>query len=735
MFNSRHNRLAAFALAASILLSGCASQDNLPNSQPGLQTAHTAGQNQGANTVTVPSAPVENGVWKGEGGCYKLADPGIQDNAVDISIYNGKIYTSTWEFLDKESSMNILVDGESYYQASDIRDLFVDDSGIWVIEDVTDYSTGNASRQYELVLTGFDKQEKLRQNITDYIEDSFPYDMACDKEGQILIMLEDKVILFDREGSFTGQVFLARPPIRLVIGGDGKGYAVTGKEPSGTAAATVFSGSSKSNINQIAAVDPSVKESQILAEYENYQICGGNGDYQFLAANNEGLYGISDVSGTPEPIAVWAELGLSFNGHVKARDMGSGAFLVEDDAARRLLTPADPSEVKPKNIITMASIAGAWNTFSTLIADFNLWSDTYSLKLIDYSQNGQLTSEEALNKLNMDILSGKAPDLFDLSQIPDNYYTAKGLTTDLYPFLDEDSDIGREDLMQLEKIETDGKLFWIPQSFYLDSGIGLKSTFGDRFGWSLDEYLDFQSKYNGEIMYNVTKEGFLNNMSYRYAGEAVDWISKTCQFDSEDFIKILNATAGLRENPESANPADIDYTPSGKRLRERTLIVSVWFLSNIQDIAEARAETGEPISFVGWPTPDGSCGTQLTPSNKLAICSKGNQDGAWEFIKYVISGTSEDFHSVFGFSINRGVLAQQIEESIRESKSNEAAPITQEDVDLLYELLDQSIYLSTPSDQIVKIIMEESGPFLHGDKSAEETAKLIQSRVNLFISE
>lgn len=51
----------------------------------------------------------------------------------------------------------------------------------------------------------------------------------------------------------------------------------------------------------------------------------------------------------------------------------------------------------------------------------------------------------------------------------------------------------------------------------------------------------------------MTKEGFLKEIAARYIRTAVDWENGRCYFDCDDFIEILQASARIRENPESAS--------------------------------------------------------------------------------------------------------------------------------------------------------------------------------------
>ena len=61
--------------------------------------------------------------------------------------------------------------------------------------------------------------------------------------------------------------------------------------------------------------------------------------------------------------------------------------------------------------------------------------------------------------------------------------------------------------------------------------------------------------------------------------------------------------------------------------------------------------------------------------------------------------------------------------------------MTQEDVDKIYELINSVDAVVRSDDEINKIIEEESGAFFAGKKSVNDVANIIQSRVELYISE
>ena len=60
---------------------------------------------------------------------------------------------------------------------------------------------------------------------------------------------------------------------------------------------------------------------------------------------------------------------------------------------------------------------------------------------------------------------------------------------------------------------------------------------------------------------------------------------------------------------------------------------------------------------------------------------------------------------------------------------------TQEEIDGIRHLIESARPLSWESEEIYAIIGEESASYFAGQKSADETAKIIQSRVQIYVSE
>lgn len=712
-------RLMFLLLAAAALLAGCTKKetDDKTAKEPAGKTE---------NSPVVMTA--EDGSWMGKGGCYKLEVPELRENALFAYTYEGIIYSLVYE----STGDKIYAGDEIIYKSSSIREIAVGGPGICIINDVTDYKNNSGNkRESVLELITHDGQKVWEQDVTEYMEEEYTIDIRFDRKGNIFILLSDNTVaVFDKEGSYLCSIPIEKMTKHLVLDKDGNMYVTTGGQSNNISS---LSGSRMGD-DQVWLLNTESKTAELYGEFEGYKVRDGWDKYIFILADNTGLYGVEKPDGETKPIAIWEELSLSFSNILDVQPGEEGEFLIRSMGMVVLLVPAKPSEVKPKTSITIASTTGFTN-LTQIMVDFNLSNQDYVVRMIDYSNNEERNLDESINMLNMDLMAGEYPDLFDFTLLPEKYYISKDLLEDLYTYIDNDPDIKREDFALLDKLEIDEKLYYITNGYTLDTVIGLKSRFGDSYGWSLDDYIKIQSQNDGEIMYNVTKKNFLYNMVQRFAAVNVDWKEKNCSFDSEEFIKILNTTAQLRENPEPENPSELDFTPGGVRLREGTLIGCSWYIDGVSSLAEAKAETGEEITCIGWPTPDGSDGTWLDTNNRLGICSKGDKEGAWEFIKYVLTTSAKRYNS-YGISINKEALEEQCTKAMTPSKEEKDKVLaTEEDRKDFYDLMERSVYLGTASEEIVDIVMEEAEAFLAGDKTAEETAHIIQSRVKILISE
>ena len=142
---------------------------------------------------------------------------------------------------------------------------------------------------------------------------------------------------------------------------------------------------------------------------------------------------------------------------------------------------------------------------------FNAQSEEYTVRIIDYTNDGDFSDSEAKTRLTTELISGKLPDMLCYSALSPFPYISKGLLMDLTPLFAEDSELALDDLVIANALTAQGGMYVARGEFFFETLVGLPSRFGNQCGWTLQDYLQIESAVSDDIqtIYNMTKEGFL----------------------------------------------------------------------------------------------------------------------------------------------------------------------------------------------------------------------------------
>lgn len=424
-----------------------------------------------------------------------------------------------------------------------------------------------------------------------------------------------------------------------------------------------------------------------------------------------------------------------------------------------------------KKIVTMYSLYTD-SEFEKAVVDFNRASSDYQVEVTDYSKE---YPDDPLTRFNNDIIAGKLPDLILLTpNMPVDSYISKGLLADLYEFMDKDETVNRSDYLEsvLTAYETNGGLYELVPGFSITTLVGKTSLVGSTPGWTVDEFIQLADadpdkyiigdEYNLSLtnaqffsaVINVCYENFIN----RETGE--------CSFDSEAFIKLMEFSNRF--------PKDIDreqiYANSSsywddyyKACRDGDVLLISYHLRSFGDIRKLeKLSFADSVTFKGYPGAAGN-GATFDLRTEIAVTSKAsNPDGAWEFVKYLLSDehqkqyTAEDSEESGGlFPIKKSVF-----EELAEKAMEKLYYVDDNGIKIFYEKTwwngsyTVNIGVNTDSDnkkvtdfinsvenisrydlQINTIINDEAAEYFDGKKSAEEAAAVIQNRVSNYIEE
>lgn len=452
-------------------------------------------------------------------------------------------------------------------------------------------------------------------------------------------------------------------------------------------------------------------------------------DCLYLVSAETGIYALTD--GEEQPVMLWNECGIYMETVLEAFASDGGTFLCSGSGAK-LLRPSE-GELWNKTELTIG-VTGDAPGLSSAVNYFNDNSEDYYVTIVNYAEGGA-GGNHAVTRLNTALGSGDGPDMLCFSSLSPQVYARRGYLVDMTELLGADPGLSEDDLMLWKAMNSYGGFYLAANGFIAETWVGLQSRFGDRSGWTLEEYLEMEAELDEDsnMFYNVTKERFLAQVGERYARSAIDVETATCDFDNEDFIEILEASARVRENPEPENPThDMVFVPSALLLASGRQIGVFIMTDGIYDLAAKEHDVGQPLTCMGWPTPDASNGSDATLYIPVGICTGTDQlEGCWEFIESLIKMPNS-------YEVYQPIYKPYFERLVRASMSEPEDSdkyMTQSDADKLYAFLDSIETLTYYDEAVNEIILDEASAFFAGKRSAAECAGLIQDRVSTYVAE
>lgn len=423
-----------------------------------------------------------------------------------------------------------------------------------------------------------------------------------------------------------------------------------------------------------------------------------------------------------------------------------------------LLTPGEAGAAEGKTVLTLASLQLA-GSLQDAVMEFNRTNPDYRISVTDYSQYGN--RQTALTHLATEIGAGKMPDILDLYAVPTARWAANGMLEDLWPYIDNDPELGRGALMErvFQAAEIDGKLYEIGPYFAMQTLTGAKSAVGERMSWTTaDMWQALEVMPEGCLPVVYDRNGMLEHLMALNWSRFVDWETGACSFTSEEFKALL---LSCRDYPA----APFASGEEAACLNKEIMLYSAW-VDSFTFPQRAKYILGDDISYVGYPNEEGAVGSSFAFTSSMAMSSYCREkEGAWAFLRTLLLPQGEEAASHQYFPVNRSDFEHQLErlmtpvyprdengEYLYDSRGERIkTPVAQESyaggVDLTYyaitqEECDQLMALYHAIDSYIRwdadlraAITETAGAYFAGDKSLDETAELIQNRVSLYVNE
>lgn len=641
---------------------------------------------------------------------------------------------------------------------------------------VEDYSSENSSYQQDSSLCSWDISGKLlwrkdvKENLPDKEADVWYRDITAKKDGTLFLQMEGYSgeksyalhVTVDKDGNFVKVKEMPREEgkevIQYIEKKDGSFYALH-RDANYTSM-------------MVAPWDPEtgkVGEGQKMPERMsvmgfNTMVPGVDTDLAFT--NNQGVftYNVGDADITQIMSFVNSNLyTFGFNYLVMLDAEHFVASYTEPDSGSSKVgyfTKVKPEDIPDKEVMVLAGTYLNYDVKKRVI-EFNKSSDKYRIVLKEYEMYN--TNEDYMagaTKLNSDIIAGNMPDILVCSgEIPVENYVSKGLLADIGKRIAQDEQLSKESFLDniFNAYKINDKLYYVIPQAGVRTLIGKKSILGDRTSWTMAEFQEvLKSLPEGTKGFgDMTRESFLSSMMFYCGNDFVDLATGKCNFDSQNFKDLLVYAKEMPEQlDESVWQKENYWMEYESQWRDNKTLLMEMYLSDMRGTRQnIFGYFGEEVTMVGFPTDSGK-GSVVTIGTYYAMSAKSaNQDGAWEFLRYYLTQEYQD--TQWQIPTNRASYQAWLDKGMEKNYyldengnkveqedtfylNGEEIPLpvmTREQVDQIGAFIESVDKPSNYKEQVYNIVAEETAAYFAGQKSVDEVANVIQSRVQPYVNE
>lgn len=490
-------------------------------------------------------------------------------------------------------------------------------------------------------------------------------------------------------------------------------------------------------------------------------------DKSVFVTDYEVLYKLDVTTGTTEKILSWLDsdiVGYSVDGvFALSEDKLVATSTRYDEIAGRqvfeliTLTKTPVSEMPERSVLSYGCL---WpdSRIQQQIINFNRKSQTHRIAIIDYSKyNTEDNYELGLEQMEKDMVTGACPDIVDISNLTNvDKYISKGVFTDLVTLMTEDGEYTMDSFLTgpLSGYMEDGKLYALPLSCSMQILYGSARLMQGKSAISMEELADFAKNMEEGvgIMQYMTSTGMLELLYNWNLSRFVDYSSASCSFDSPDFIAMMELCRYLPESIDWSDDSMV-YMDEMQMLQEGSMLMSLGYMSDPWSAKMVMNLYNEENGIMHLNLPGTEYPALLRSYNGMAVSAASpHQDAAWDFIKSMLTDEAQD--SFYEIPVTVSAFDKMMEEAMEKSYymqdgekvyyddtmwigevEYDLSPLTQAQAEEFKTMVNTAMFAGSYDSNIWEIISEESGAFFAGDKSAEETAALIQNRVKIYLGE
>jgi hypothetical protein len=296
---------------------------------------------------------------------------------------------------------------------------------------------------------------------------------------------------------------------------------------------------------------------------------------------------------------------------------------------------------------------------------------------------------------------------------------------DLLPYLDADPELGRESIIPsllTALLREEEVLYMMPYQFAVFAFFAPIDLVGDRSSITMRE-AEIIAERNDLFVFDdeISKEWLLDMACNILINRYIDLKAGTCDFDNPDFIAMLEECNKHRFDSEHYEPEPI------RCLLRRHYLFGIGGYDWIRQYN---------YCFIGFPLSGESNGAIMTNWQFGISSQSAHKEGAWEFIRHILS--SENQQKAQDIPVVLKELELQFDKALKGEFENflgDKIKYEQSDIDRIWDIIERSSYLISEDQIIWDVIKEEAGMYFAGDRTVEDTVRVIQDRLSKYVAE
>lgn len=418
----------------------------------------------------------------------------------------------------------------------------------------------------------------------------------------------------------------------------------------------------------------------------------------------------------------------------------------------RMFRPSDGVQADDRQVITVGG-GSIDENLRQAVERFNLANTELRVKLLDYSDAAAAEAGFAsgIDMLSRQLIRGEGPDVVLLRTAMDTGgLLNKGIFADLYPYIDADPELSRDDLIAnvLAACELDGELSLFAPAFGIVTAVGSRQKLGDGMGWTVEEFAAATAGMTTPY-YGRSRSILLWNQLQINSDRFIDYTAMEARLEDPAFIRLLEDS--------SRYPADVDFSDNVKQMMDNgeTLLYIV-SMSNLNMIPVLEYYFDGPFVYKGFPTEDGSVGSMFSAQYQVGIRDNSpNRDAAWAFVRTLLLPEFQDSLTEitpYQLPLRRDSMQKLLEKEkgvrrygsipqgvavplTKEQSDYFNRSITQEEIDAFLALIGATDTLLRSDYSAYSIVTEEAQAYYDGMRTAAEATAIMQNRVQTYLDE